>query len=124
MKAFLICPVRGADPAVSRRYVEQLEASGWTVHWPHRDTEQADPDGLAICQQNRAAIVAADHVFIIWDGRSTGCLFDMGMAFALGKPVTILDAPPPDVPPGKSFLRMIRAWGASSQEKEDPPWPI
>ena len=112
MRAFLICPVRGHSPEETEAVVKRLESAGWAVHWPHRDTNQDDPIGLAICEQNRAAIVAADHVFIIWDGRSTGCLFDVGMAFALGKSVTILDAPEPDPPPGKSFLRMIRAWEA------------
>jgi hypothetical protein len=113
-RAFLICPVRNADPEAARVHVEALEAAGWMVHWPQRDTDQSDPDGLDICRQNRAAIAAADQVFIIWDGRSTGCLFDMGMAFALDKPVTILDVPPPGPPPGKSFLRMIARWGSNA----------
>lgn len=110
MRAFLICPVRGHRPSESSSWVEQLEAEGWSVHWPHRDTDQDDSVGLRICQDNRAAINDADRVFIVWDGKSKGCLFDLGIAFALFKPVTVLAAPPPAVGE-KSFEAMVRAWG-------------
>jgi len=108
MKAFVVCPVRGIDPETTRGYVEKLEAEGWDVHWPPRDTDQDDPIGLAICHRNRDAIRAADQVFVVWDGKSTGSLFDLGMAFALGKPLAVLDAPPPT--DHKSFQNMMRAW--------------
>jgi nucleoside 2-deoxyribosyltransferase len=112
-QAFLICPVRGHDPAETAAVVAQLEAAGWAVHWPPRDTEQEDPTGgLAICQANRAAIARAERVFVIYDGKSEGCLFDLGMAFALHKPVTILACPP--VPEGKSFAAMMRAWAEAT----------
>lgn len=108
MNAFLICPVRGVDSETTRGYVERLEAEGWSVHWPPRDTNQDDAIGLDICRQNRAAIAAADRVFISWDGKSTGSLFDLGMAFAMHKPLTVLEAPEPT--PHKSFQNMMRAW--------------
>lgn len=107
-RTFLICPVRGADPALSRSAVERLEADGWLVHWPPRDTDQNDPVGLRICRDNAAAIAAADVVHVIWDGRSQGCLFDLGVAFALGKRVVPLDLPAPTE--AKSFQNMVRAW--------------
>lgn len=110
-RAFLICPVRGADPEDTRNYVEILEVAGWQVHWPPRDTYQDDPVGLDICCQNREAIAAADRVFIIWDGKSTGSLFDLGMAFALNKPLTVIDAP--ESTDHKSFQNMMRAWAAA-----------
>ena len=85
-----------------------MEADGFTVHWPPRDTRQDDPVGLDICKANRAAIAQADAVHIVWDGKSTGSLFDAGMAFAMGKPITCLSLPPAtDV---KSFQNMMRAW--------------
>lgn len=108
MKTFLICPVRGVDPAASRAYVERLEGAGYTVHWPHRDTDQSDPVGLRICTDNRDAIMESDCVHVVWDGKSQGCLFDLGMAFAMGKPVIPLDLPPPSE--GKSFQNMIQVW--------------
>ena len=108
MKAFLICPVRGVDPSTTKEFVDTLEADGWIVHWPPRDTNQNDPVGLAICHQNREAIAASDRVFVVWDGKSTGSLFDLGMAFALNKPLTVLEAPP--ATDHKSFQNMMRAW--------------
>ena len=109
-KAFLICPVRNHSPDETASVVGDLEDSGWTVHWPHRDTNQDDDVGLDICNQNRVAIAAADMVFITWDGESTGSLFDLGMAFALGKPLSVISAPVETS--HKSFQNMMRAWAA------------
>ena len=107
-KSFLICPVRGVDPQVSQGHVSRLEAEGYQVHWPHRDTNQDDPTGLRICRDNGAAISAADVVHVIWDGKSQGCLFDLGIAFALGKNIIPLDLPAESE--GKSFQNMMRVW--------------
>lgn len=112
MKTFLISPVRGHDPAVWKKQVVQIEAFGWEVYWPHRDTDQSDDIGLSICRQNLEAIQRADAVHVIWDGKSQGCLFDLGMAFALGKKVFSISLPDPTE--GKSFQNMVRAWSARS----------
>lgn len=114
MKAFLICPVRGVDPEVSRGHVACLEAQGITVHWPPRDTDQDDPTGLRICRDNTDAIAAADVVYVIWDGKSQGCLFDLGVAFALGKKIDPIELPEPTS--GKSFQNMVRAWAAPTPD--------
>jgi len=108
MKAFLICPVRGHAASETAEIVRRLESDGWEVHWPHRDTNQDDSIGLQICSDNRDAILSAHRVFVVWDGESTGCLFDLGMAFALQKPITVLECPMPTS--GKSFQNMMRAW--------------
>lgn len=108
MRSFLICPVRGVSAEDTGWIVAKLEAEGHTVHWPHRDTDQNDDTGLRICADNRAAIEAADVVCVVWDGRSQGCLFDLGMAFALGKQIKVIDMPAPTE--GKSFQNMARAW--------------
>lgn len=115
MKTFLICPVRGHDPNETKEVVQLLERQGWNVHWPPRDTNQNDDTGLRICRDNRQAIQAADVVHVIWDGKSQGCLFDLGMAFAMGKPVYTLGLP--KATGGKSFQNMVRAW-----EYESTPW--
>ena len=107
--AFLICPVRGYTRNHWQEHVERLEGEGWTVHWPPRDTDQRDSVGLSICGENRAAIERADRVFLIWDGESTGCLFDLGMAWALRKPLTVLLLPKA-ISGTKSFVLMPRAW--------------
>lgn len=111
MKAFLICPVRGHEPSETAEVVQRLAQEGWDVYWPPRDTDQTDNIGLQICEENKAAIEAADRVFITWDGKSTGSLFDLGMAFALHKPLTVIDVPPATV--NKSFQNMMRAWEKS-----------
>ncbi|MEN6550171.1 MAG: hypothetical protein ABFE07_29355 [Armatimonadia bacterium] len=113
-KAFLICPVRGHHPAETLGIVSKLESEGWLVHWPPRDTDQEDMYGLRICSDNRDAISAAERVFVCWDGKSQGCLFDLGIAFALNKRITVLSMP--DATTDKSFQNMVRKW---AQEQED-----
>lgn len=113
MKSFLICPVRGMPEDYNWKTVSALEADGYRVHSPPRDTNQDDPVGLRICRDNAAAIADADVVHIIWDGKSQGCLFDLGIAFALGKKIIPLDLPP--LTEGKSFQNMIRAWAETGE---------
>ncbi|MBE3042660.1 nucleoside 2-deoxyribosyltransferase [Candidatus Bathyarchaeota archaeon] len=107
-KAFLICPVRGQSVGGTAHIVYKLEAEGWKVHWPHRDTKQDDSTGYHICKVNCAAIADADIVFVVWDGQSQGCLFDLGIAFALNKPVQIISLP--ELTKGKSFQNMVTEW--------------
>ena len=108
MKTFLICPVRGHAQSEFEEIVRHLEEGGWKVHYPPRDTEQNDPTGFAICWDNLSAIHAADTVHVVWDGKSQGCLFDLGMAFALGKKIIVVSLP--EQSEGKSFQNMIREW--------------
>lgn len=110
MRSFLICPVRGLPPETHAAIVADLESQGFIVHWPPRDTDQDDPTGLRICGENSEAIERADIVHVIWDGKSQGCLFDLGVAFALRKKISPISLPPPT--DGKSFQNMIRAWAA------------
>lgn len=113
-KGFLICPVRGVDPEETRGIVESLESGNfdgeeWDIHWPPRDTNQEDDTGLQICFENRQAINGADRIFFVWDGKSQGCLFDLGMAFADGfPPLTCISLP--SATEGKSFQNMAREW--------------
>lgn len=105
-KAFFICPVRGASIENTMELVEGIESEGLLkVHWPPRDTNQEDPTGLRICTDNLAAIKEASIVYFMWDGKSQGCLFDLGMAFALGKKVVPVTMPP--LTEGKSFQNMV-----------------
>lgn len=113
MKVFLIAPVRKVTRDFSNAItltVEVLESQGCSVHWPKRDTNQEDSKGLNICLQNKQAIEEADLVKVIWDGKSEGCLFDLGMAFALGKKVEIVQPYFPEETLGKSFANMVREW--------------
>jgi nucleoside 2-deoxyribosyltransferase len=107
MKIFLISPVRGADQTENQKHYDRL-ALEHEVYYPFLHTNQVDDTGLRICRDNLAAIQNADAVAVIWDGKSQGCLFDLGMAFALGKPVIAIELPTPT--DGKSFQNMVRAW--------------
>lgn len=113
MKIFLACPVRGINNEYRQgieAQVKFLESQGHVVHYPPRDTNQQDPTGFQICFDNRKAIETADVVYVIWDGKSQGVLFDLGIAFALRKPIRTAIGYMPAVTNGKSFQNMIFAW--------------
>jgi nucleoside 2-deoxyribosyltransferase len=114
--AYLICPVRGHDMSETADLVRRLEQEGWEVHWPPRDTDQEDDTGYRICEDNREAIRRADVVIVVWDGKSKGSLFDMGMAFAMEKPVRVVELPPEGE--GRSFQTMMREWERRSGDGE------
>ena len=116
-KAFIICTVRGATEEYKQKledYIKILENKGYKVHLPHRDTNQ-ESRGLDICMENAIAIKESDEVHIFYNGRSQGSHFDMGVAFAFGKPMTIVENE--ELPIGKSFPLMLVEWEttASSQ---------
>lgn len=109
LKAFLICPVRGHSPEELAELVDWLEKDcGFVIHWPPRDTPQNDPTGLNICRVSTNVIRTAGIVFFFWDGKSQGSLFDLGIAFALDKPIIPLSMPP--ATDGKSFQNMVATW--------------
>lgn len=113
MNIFLICPVRNVLPEYKDgidAQVTQLEQQGHKVYYPARDTNQDDPTGLNICNQNRQAIENADVIYVIWDGKSQGVLFDLGMAFAMKKKIRTITGYMPSMSNGKSFQNMIYAW--------------
>ena len=110
MKVFVIGAVRGATNewrSELERHVAKLEASGTTVHLPHRDTDQT-ATGIEICRQNLAAIASADEVHLFYRPDSQGTHFDMGCAFALSKPIRVIR--PNECDGGKSFLRVAVEW--------------
>jgi nucleoside 2-deoxyribosyltransferase len=110
MKIFIICSVRGASEEYRNKleaYVAKLESEGNTVHLPHRDTNQT-ATGFEICGQNAKAIFDADEVHIFYNPESQGTHFDMGVAFAHGKTIKVVESEP--VKPGKSFANMLTEW--------------
>jgi len=115
MKIYIIHPVRNISENWKdglTQYVKLLENQGHKVHFPIRDTKQNDRTGLNICQQNKNAIQQADEIHIAWDKKSTGCLFDLGIAFALNKKIVIIIGYFPVPTKDKSFQSMIWAWKA------------
>lgn len=112
LKIFVICPVRNADESEKKYikdFINRLKVDN-EVYYPAEDTDQVDPIGYRICQDNAKAIAESDAVFIFWNADSKGSLFDLGVAFALNKPLCIInheDIVPTD---GKSFTNMISEW--------------
>lgn len=118
MRYFAIRPVRG----ISKEYAEGLERQiefyrelGHEVYDPIKDTNQNDPTGCQICKDNLEAMKSCDAVLFMWDGNSQGCLFDLGMAFALGKLVRPVVGYLPKMTVGKSFQNMVYAWEDSEE---------
>ena len=111
MNIFIICPVRNATDEQKKLvadYIKKKENEGNTVYYPARDTDQTDPIGFAICDENFKGMRDADEVHIFWDEKSSGSLFDLGMAFALRKPLKGINEVWPTA--GKSFQYMIIWW--------------
>lgn len=110
MKVFIICTVRNAAPAYRVRlekYVLSLEQGGHMVHLPHRDTNQCGK-GYEINRANMEAIKKADEVHIFYNPESQGTHFDMGVSFALGKKIRIVESVP--IPEGKSYQGLLSEW--------------
>lgn len=88
---FLICPVRNQSPAMKE--ILKMIVGDPKIYYPARDTNQDDPLGLRICVDNRAAMESMQEVWFVWDGQSQGSIFDLGMAFAMGKPIEAVYVP-------------------------------
>ena len=119
MKLFAIRPVRG----ITDEYKEGIEAQiaryraeGHEIYDPLVDTDQVDNTGLRICKDNRKAIEDADAILFMWDGKSQGSLFDLGMAFALRKPVIPVIGYVPAMTDHKLYQNMVFAWQENGAE--------
>lgn len=116
MTIFLISPVRNVtkeEREKIEKYVAELERQGHAVHWPERDTNQNDKIGLRICRDNQWAIMNAREVHIWWQWtekrKSTGSLFDFGIAFALNKKILLANPDEVQPTPEKSFNNVLLA---------------
>jgi nucleoside 2-deoxyribosyltransferase len=116
MKVYIVCSVRGASDEYRKRlegYAAELEAAGNEVHLPHRDVDQSGR-GIDICRKHLKAMRGCDVVHLFYSAGSQGTHFDLGMAFALGKPVIVIESPP--YGEGKSYPRMAAEWQAEGPE--------
>lgn len=93
MRVFLIRPVRKVMPGFERQ-IEEMKGRYEEIEFydPAEDTDQGASE-LMICLQNMAEMASSDEVWVMWDGVSEGCLFDLGMAFALAMPIRVIAAP-------------------------------
>ena len=109
-RVFIICPVRNItneEYKYLQNYISNLEAKGYKVHYPPRDTNQDDPIGLKICLENKAGIKNADEVHIYWNSNSSGSGFDFGMTFMLEKPIKLINKDKIPKTPHKSFQNVL-----------------
>lgn len=78
----------------STRYVRQINKTAEVLRELGLDVRVPKFDGeleseLDIVSENREIIRWADVVVVFWDGASLGTVFDVGMAFALDKPIVL-----------------------------------
>lgn len=94
-KIFLICPVRNATDNQKQwieNFVKEKYTEGYIIHAPHLHTVQSDLfGGYAICRQNANAVATSEEIDIYYDQSSTGSVFDLGVAYALSKPLVLLN---------------------------------
>jgi len=112
MKIYIICSVRNATDAQvahARRYTAGLRQKGHTVFWPYENAPQDDPTGFDIVSLERERIAEADRIDVLWDVESSGSHFDLGMAFALRKPIKRVITWQPDKS-GKSYWKVMERW--------------
>ncbi len=94
-KIFLVCPVRNATEEQRKwieNFVNEKYREGYIIHAPHLHTRQVDLfGGYAICIQNAEAVASSREIDIYYDQTSTGSVFDLGVAYALHKPLRLLN---------------------------------
>jgi nucleoside 2-deoxyribosyltransferase len=108
-KAHLICPVRNVTGEQQREiddYCKGLEAQGYIVHNPIYAVNQDDETGFNICKGHLESMRESDIIHIFWDVNSKGSHFDLGMVFALDKPVVLVKNYQPDNE-GKSYAKVM-----------------
>jgi hypothetical protein len=92
-------------------YVRNLEEQGIEVHYPDRDTKQIDSmGGYNIVTDNREALLESDEIHIWFDEKSTGSVFDLGMAWLGYKPLVIANEEEVKRTDYKSFNNVILDW--------------
>jgi len=90
---------------------KRLEANGVRVFLPFRDTEQEDPSGgIRVCKDNTERLRRCSEIHIIYNPKSQGSLFDIGVAFCLGLPLAVVN--PIERTEGKSFQNVLLDWQA------------
>jgi len=74
-------------------YVDTLEADGALVYYPGRDSSiaKSHDEARELVAGQRDEIASADEVHVWWEPQSFGSHFDLGMAFAMGKPTVLVN---------------------------------
>lgn len=82
MKITIIGSTQYKDKFIALK--QKLESEGNEVCIPAFD-DHPELDDLGVCLYNRDKIEWADKIYLIWDRRSTGTIFDFGMTFMARK---------------------------------------
>lgn len=88
MKIFIIHSTGMFKDALE--HAKNLEKEGHETYVPLRDTEQVFTAEAEILANNLKGLKWCDEAHLIWDLSSQGTLFDMGCAYALGKPIRVI----------------------------------
>lgn len=96
-------------PKEVKAYAQLMRRRGWKLFCPWLHAPQDDPTGIEIVKAEHAAMLRSDRVVVYRDVNSKGSHFDLGMTFALGKPILLIGAAQKDKK-GKSYLKVIRRW--------------
>lgn len=120
-KIFLICPVRNATPE-QRKWIEKFVVDkykeGYIIHAPHLHTRQLDLfGGYAICRQNAEAVASSQEIDIYYDQSSTGSVFDLGVAYALHKPLILLNENDITFKENDFIDDIVKNWPYNKREK-------
>ena len=120
-KIFLICPVRNATEE-QRKWIENFVSEkcneGYTIHAPHLHTRQKDLfGGYAICVQNAEAVASSEEIDIYYDQSSTGSVFDLGVAYALYKPLKVLNKEKIEFNENDSIDNLVKTWPFNNKAK-------
>ena len=94
-KKFLISPVRNVSPEQTleiESFKKDKVDAGFDLHVPQKDTFQKDKfGGYSICFQNANAIAESTELYLYYDQTSKGSMFDLGIAYYLNKPLTVVN---------------------------------
>ncbi|MBO4570147.1 MAG: hypothetical protein J5689_02915 [Clostridia bacterium] len=120
-KIFLICPVRNATQEQKtwiENFVKEKYNNGYKIHAPHLHTRQTDLfGGYAICRQNAEAVASSQEVNIYYDQSSTGSVFDLGVAYALHKPLKVLNRDQITFNRNDLIDSIVESWPFNEEEK-------
>nr|MCR5553896.1 hypothetical protein [bacterium] len=100
-------------------FVKEKYNNGYQIHAPHLHTRQTDLfGGYSICRQNAEAVASSQEVNIYYDQSSTGSVFDLGVAYALHKPLKVLNRDQITFNRNDLIDSIVESWPFNEQEKE------